>query len=244
MAVGMVDLGAAFFIGLLGGVHCVGMCGGIAIALSAGRQTVWLPGVAVYHSARILTYALLGFVVSLTGTLIGKYAVWSGVQNAIFVFAGLVVIVFALQLGGSLPELLSGSLIRIPSLVLRTAGSKNSAAAWGAVGFFNGLLPCGLVYAALAVALASGGPVKGAVTMLVFGLGTLPALFSMSAVMRLVRPIFRARLVKVTAVLLLIYGGSMVARPFIGHSHGQHNTHAISQTAPEPPGESRRPAGD
>ena len=197
----------------------MGMCGGIVVALSAGRRVVWWPGVAAYQLARVITYIMLGLIVSLAGSLVETYLLWSGAQKGISIFAGAVIIVFALQLGGWLPERWGRFPFLIPVPLLKKASATDSLGAWGAVGFFNGLLPCGLVYAALTLALASGSTLNGAFIMLAFGLGTVPALFMVSAVMRLTGPVMRGRLIQAMALMLLLYGGWMAARGFMTHGH-------------------------
>lgn len=232
-----INIGAAFLLGLLGGMHCVGMCGGIVAALSAGRGAVWWPGVAVYQLARVGTYVLLGLIVSLAGTLLGTYSFWSGTQKGISIFAGIVIIVFALQLGGWLPERWGRLPFLIPAPLLKKASATDSLQAWGAVGFFNGLLPCGLVYAALTMTLASGSAPNGALIMLAFGLGTVPALFMVSAVMRLAGPAIRGRLIQAIALMLIIFGGWTMARGYITHEHHMHNTPMRAAEDPAAPGE-------
>lgn len=219
-----VNIGAAFLMGLLGGMHCVGMCGGIIAALSTGRRAVWWPGVTAYQVARVVTYVLLGLIVSLAGTLLGAHSFWSGTQKGISIFAGMVIIVFALQIGGWLPERWGRSPFLIPASILKNASVTNSLGAWGTVGFFNGLLPCGLVYAALAMALASGSALNGGLIMLAFGLGTVPALFMVSAVMRLAGPVMRGKLIQAMALMLIVFGGWTMARGFITHEHHAHDT--------------------
>ncbi len=216
-----VNIGAAFVLGLVGGMHCLGMCGGIVAALSAARRETWWPGVFAYHAARVLTYVVLGLAVSFSGSFLETHSLWSGTQKGISVFAGLVIIIFSLQLGGWLPERWGRTPFFIPAPLLKKASATNSLGVWGAVGFFNGLLPCGLVYAALAIALASGSALHGVLTMLAFGLGTMPALFMVSAVMRLAGPALRGRLIRAVALMLLLYGGWMAAHGFVIHKHPQ-----------------------
>lgn len=226
-----VNIGAAFLLGLLGGMHCVGMCGGIVAALSASRGAVWWPGVAAYQVVRVSTYILLGLIVSFAGTLLETYSFWSGTQKGILAFAGIVIMVFALQLGGWLPERWGRFPFLIPARLLRKASATESLGAWGAVGFFNGLLPCGLVYAALAMSLASGSALSGALIMLSFGLGTVPSLLTVSAVMRLAGPAMRGTLIKAMAVMLILYGGWMAARGFMTHEHHVHGAPASEHMA-------------
>jgi hypothetical protein len=185
-------LTAALLAGLLGSVHCIGMCGGFATSCSRVRL-----GLPAWHTGRILTYVLLGTVAGAIGQLLPGPA-WVPA-----VLASVLLIWFALALAGLVPE---------PRLIppgLRRAGSRAvqhpSATAQFVFGAVNGLLPCGLVYSALTIPVASGDPVRGGLAMLAFGLGTVPAL-SVAALglQRLVlSTLWRRRLL---ATLILVTG--------------------------------------
>ncbi len=156
-------LSAAFLAGLLGSLHCIGMCG--AFAANCGRVRGGLPA---WHAGRLLTYAFLGTLAGAFGRLLpGPAWVPGAVAAALLVW-------FALALAGLVPE------PRLVPLRLTTAGTRaagtRSLAAQFLFGVVNGFLPCGMVYAALALAVATSHPAPGALAMLVFGLGTVPAL--------------------------------------------------------------------
>jgi hypothetical protein len=159
------SLGGALLASLGGAPHCVGMCGGFAGAVSERPQ--WT---AAWHAGRITTYVVLGA----TAGAIGHQLPTSPAMSAAL-SAGLL-LVFALGLTGWLPA------VHPPAALVRLAGRLLSARArMGAPGTFafgavNGLLPCGLTHTALAVPVASGDPRWGGAWMLLFGLGTVPAL--------------------------------------------------------------------
>lgn len=214
------DFSAAFLLGLAGGLHCVGMCGGIVMALTLGSRGPWWPGVATYHATRITSYAILG---ALAGA-VGGAGTAMGAQKGLSVAAGFAMVIFAFQLGGFIPE----SFFKLPGLAppakyLRKAANGKSITAWGVVGFFNGLLPCGLVYAALALALNSGNGLAGAILLVAFGLGTAPSLLGVAAITKLVSPRIRGVLLKAAAVALALFGLFMIVKVFVmtGH-HGAH----------------------
>lgn len=155
-------LAGAFLAGLAGSPHCVGMCGGLAAA-SAARGPQW-PTVL----GRLSTYATLG---ALAGALSHRLPLPAGL--ATLLAAGMLVW-FAARLA-DLP--LPG--IPVPALLTRGAArllGRRDLLGRFAFGVVNGLLPCGLVYAALSLPIALGEPLGGALTMLAFGLGTVPAL--------------------------------------------------------------------
>ncbi len=160
----MVDLlVAALVAGLLGSLHCIGMCG--AFAVSCSRVPGGLPA---WHAGRVLTYGVLG------GFAGGLGAVLPGPAWLPGALAALLLLWFSLALAGLAPEprLLPPGLTRAGS---RAAASQSPAAQF-AFGVLNGFLPCGLVYGALTLAVAAAAPLPGALAMLAFGVGTLPAL--------------------------------------------------------------------
>ena len=156
-------IGAAFVAGLAGAPHCLGMCGPLACA-AGGSVGTQVP----YHVGRIGTYAVLGAVVGFLGEAIpGPTWVASAVAAALLV-------AFAASLVGWLPV----SKIRIPGLTkLGSRLARQSGPASRLLfGVVNGLLPCGLLYAALAIPVAAGNAATGALAMAVFGIATVPAL--------------------------------------------------------------------
>ena len=159
----MYLLGAAFLTGLLGSVHCVAMCG--AFAASCTRVPRGLPA---WHAGRIGTYALLGALAGAAGRLLpGPPWLPAAVAAALLLW-------FALALAGLVPEprLIPRGLTNAASRAARTT----SPAAQAAFGVANGFLPCGLVYSALSIPVALADPARGALAMIAFGAGTLPAL--------------------------------------------------------------------
>lgn len=160
------SLGAAALAGLVGSPHCMGMCGGFAVACGTGRR-----GVA-WHAGRLSTYAVLGALAGAFG------AVLPGPSWVAAVVSTLLLVWFAGALAGLVPE----PTVRLPG-VSRLAGRAATKRGFGpgyALGLATGLLPCGLVYAALAIPVASGDPMIGALSMVAFGSGTVPALAAMT----------------------------------------------------------------
>lgn len=189
----MYLLGAAFLTGLLGSVHCVAMCG--AFAASCTRVPRGLPA---WHAGRIGTYALLGALAGAAGRLLpGPPWLPAAVAAALLLW-------FALALAGLVPEprLIPRGLTNAASRAAQTT----SPAAQAAFGVANGFLPCGLVYSALSIPVALADPARGALAMIAFGAGTLPAL-SLAALglRRLVMTSLWRR--RVFAVLVLAAGG-------------------------------------
>ena len=181
----------AFLVGLFGGVHCVGMCGGIVGALSFGlpddiRQQPrrMLPYLLAYNLARISSYTLAGILLGGISALALQLVAINQFQQALLVFAGIFMILLGLYVGGWWPVLLrieqAGGLIwrRIEPLGRRFLPVRSVRQAF-MLGLVWGWLPCGLVYSVLIWAIASGGPLEGGLLLLSFGLGTLPNLLAM-----------------------------------------------------------------
>ena len=182
----MPDAGylAALLIGLLGGTHCVGMCGGLVAAL-----TVNLPGAArrtwpihlAYNLGRISSYTLAGVVLGAlgaTGFLLNRIL---PVQMGFYVVANVMLVLLGLYLVGFTAPL--APLERVGARLwarVRPFGSRfmpaRGASAAYPLGLVWGFVPCGLVYSILATALVSGSALRGGLLMAAFGLGTLPNL--------------------------------------------------------------------
>ena len=206
----MPDTGfiALFLVGLLGGVHCVGMCGGIVGALSMGGPARWSLHLA-YNAGRIFSYALAGALVGAVGSaglgLSGQVPVrliFYFLANAMLVALGLYLIGLsgALALTERLGQVLWQ---RIQPLTRRFLPVRSLAQAFP-LGLLWGWLPCGLVYSALASALTAGSAQRGALMMLAFGLGTLPNLLLAGIVLARLNEFVRRPLVRLIAGLLVL----------------------------------------
>lgn len=222
-----LDLGLVFLIGLLGSAHCVGMCGGFVVALtglSGDDQRRHARG-ALYALGKTLTYTAFGALAGGLGAAAGHGL--AGVQNALSIAVGLALVAVGLGLTGAVRRVggagrLAGTdaVARMLAAVLRRRGGT---AAFG-LGLVNGLLPCGLIYALLFKAAATGTVAGGALTMAVFGLATLPALYAVALTGTLLRPAWRARMGIAGGVLVVALGLLTLARgvPALGLLHAGH----------------------
>jgi hypothetical protein len=177
-----ISLAALFLAGLLGGAHCVGMCGGIVAALSfqSGARQPYSHHLA-YSAGRIASYSAAGALAGLLGSAAFLSDGLRPVQMGLYVLAQGVLILLGLYLAGlsraiTRLERLGGGLWRRLQPRLARYMPVDTPARALAAGALWGWLPCGLVYSALVTALGSGGPVQGALLLAVFGLGTLPNL--------------------------------------------------------------------
>jgi uncharacterized protein len=167
--------------GLLGSSHCVGMCGGFALALgSHGRGLVRnLVRQIAYSLGRVFTYAVGGAAAGYVGwRLAGELRLVMNVQAVLSIGAGMLLIVQGLAAAGLLHRLPGfrgrASCLGVGLFASLLRDTRLRSVFLG--GVVNGLLPCGLVYAYLALAASSGGLLPGGLTMALFGLGTLPVL--------------------------------------------------------------------
>lgn len=211
----------AFVLGLSGSLHCVGMCGPIALALpltARERLAMWVE-VGVYHAGRISTYALLGFVFG----LLGQGVALIGWQKNISIGLGVLIllgVIFSWSIEHQLVKIgwVKKGLARLKQQLGKYLRMNTKSAVFR-VGMLNGLLPCGLVYVALFGAVSTGHYLVGAGYMLAFGLGTIPLLFSLMIMQKRIPLSWKhvlqklSPLVLVVVAILLIYRGIRLEVP-------------------------------
>ncbi|HSN19866.1 MAG TPA: sulfite exporter TauE/SafE family protein [Usitatibacter sp.] len=199
---------AAFAAGLLGGVHCIGMCGGIVASLALEARGPAIARQAAYNLGRIGAYAAAGAVAGFAGGLAYAGGAWITAQAAMFLVANVVMILLGLYVAGWGRAVLrleaAGRPLwrRIQPYARRMLPIDSTAKALGA-GMAWGWIPCGLVYSMLVLAAASGGPGEGALVMAAFGLGTLPNLLAAGLAAQRLAAIRRAPWVRRTAGVLI-----------------------------------------
>lgn len=205
-----MELWTAFMLGLVGSLHCAGMCGPLALALPpAGNSTLgYFGGRVAYNLGRIITYCAMGLVVG----LIGKSLLLAGVQRWVSIALGVLLITGLLasrKLALAKPvTLLVGHLKAGMGSLLK----QRSFLALGMLGLLNGLLPCGLVYVAAAGATVTGGVIDGAEYMAAFGIGTVPMMLAISLSGRLVPVALRLKLQKLIPVSVFLLGALLILR--------------------------------
>lgn len=206
---------AGFVLGLAGSLHCAGMCG--PLALFARR-----PGHApffVYHASRIGVYLVLGGVAGWTGAAIAGAGWRSGLATA----AGLVLIGQALGFPRRWRSAWRGRLTSAIAARLATlscAMPRQGVARSAVIGVLNGLLPCGLLYAALAAAAGLGRSGAAVAFMAAFGIGSLPAFAALTYSAHAVAPRVPRRLRQAAPIALAAVGLLLIVRgwPVTGHA--------------------------
>ena len=211
---------SAFIVGLLGGVHCVGMCGGIMSALTLGIEkkpesrfsnhvVMLLPYLVSYNLARISSYFIAGIIFGGMGSWITDLVLFNQAQLVLKIVAGVFLIALGLYLanwwrGLNYLEQFGQHLWHfIEPQARRFVPIKNIRQAFAA-GFLWGWLPCGLVYSILIWSLSSGSAIKGGLLMLSFGLGTLPSLLAVGLFATMLKRFMQQSSVRIVAALFII----------------------------------------
>ena len=184
---------SAFLIGLLGGGHCVGMCGGIVSVLSMNKQQSSRISLLLgYNAGRIFSYFVAGLLAGGLGLVLASSQALFDAQRALYVIAAIVMLFMGLYLAGwssFIRKLESGGVLIWKKLepLSRRFIPVTTVAQAGAVGLVWGWIPCGLVYSVLIWSLSAGSALNGGFLMLAFGLGTLPNLLAMGLLASKVR---------------------------------------------------------
>lgn len=173
---------SGFVLGFLGSLHCIGMCGPIVLAISSAKHEMYkmILQRVLYHLGKAFTYAVMG---ALFGVL-GNHIQLSGLQQIASIIIGSLIVLWII-----LPKSFKTAVTSLPpfkqyneqikNLLSKVLSSGNSKPFF-VIGVVNGFLPCGLVYAGLAGAIATGNAFDGSLYMFLFGMGTMPALFAFS----------------------------------------------------------------
>lgn len=210
----MFEFFMIFLGGLLGSYHCIGMCGFIPTLIS--YKNFWI-GNLLYNTGRIFTYSFLGFIAGLSGMYF-HLVEFHYFQTFLSIFLGSIMILFGLQITGNIKE--KGVPLLDPIFNTLSDFLNHFRSSPFFLGMFNGFLPCPLVYAFLVKAVLDSNPLKGMITMIVFGLGTFPAMFFSAKLINLLSPYTRKKMVRLAGIVVILFGIWTILRGFgIGHHH-------------------------
>ncbi len=177
---------AAYLVGLLGGGHCAGMCGGIvgAVSMTLPGDRPRMPFLLSYNFGRISSYALAGVIAGALGSSSLFLEHVLPMEKILYALASLMLILLGLYLAGiwrvlTMLEMLGAKLWQRIQPLSRSLLPVRSVSQSFLLGTLWGWLPCGLVYSVLVAAVASASPLQGGLLMAAFGFGTLPALLAM-----------------------------------------------------------------
>ncbi|MCP5447323.1 MAG: sulfite exporter TauE/SafE family protein [Chromatiaceae bacterium] len=215
----------AFVVGLLGGVHCIGMCGGIVGALTFGlperqraRIGALLPYQLAYNLGRVVSYVAAGAIMGGLGMLIAEFMPVYYAQRVLLAVAGIFMIMLGLYLSGwwlvlNRLESAGSRLWRLIEPISRRLLPVRTPRQALLVGMIWGWIPCGLVYSMLVTAVSAGSALQGAAVMLAFALGTLPTLMSIGLLAGVAARLSRSPAVRgVAGALVMLFGVLTIVR--------------------------------
>ena len=204
----------SFFVGLFGSFHCIGMCGPIAIALPVpnSNNLTFVTGRLLYNLGRVTTYSFLGAVFG----LLGSRLIISGFQQSISIVLGVAIVIAVFIPPKYKAKITQHKIIQKITLPLKSGISglfkSGTFSAMFLIGILNGFLPCGLVYVALAGAIASGDAISGSAVMILFGLGTIPTMFAATIFGKFINLNIRRKISKAVPVFALVLGLLFILR--------------------------------
>ena len=210
----MVILLSALLLGLMGSFHCAGMCGPIAIALPLHGNNIpqKIFGGSLYNLGRTLTYGVMGAIFG----LLGQGVVMIGFQQKISIVMGALMIVSVI-----FPSLfrnqyhMEKSWFSLVGKLKKYIGKLFAVRSFSSlffIGLLNGLLPCGLVYMAIAGAIGTGEVVLGSLYMMMFGLGTIPMMLSIAIAGNILSVAIRRKINRLIPVLVVLVGIFFILR--------------------------------
>ncbi|SDD77198.1 hypothetical protein SAMN05216464_102526 [Mucilaginibacter pineti] len=201
----------AFFIGLFGSVHCIGMCGPLALAIPSFQTKWWfiVSDKLLYNVGRVITYSFLGLLVG----FLGKQLWLAGLQQGVSLLSGMFIIMAGLS---RLFKIRFSKKAGISKLMLPFMQLLNYALQHKAghllVGVLNGFLPCGFVYLALVGAINTTSPISAAQYMFWFGMGTFPLMLLATVSAGFVGPVIRRRINRTMPYLMVCLGFWFILR--------------------------------
>lgn len=206
--------GMLFIIGLLTSVHCVAMCGGINLSQCIpqvvkqggqdGRLASLRPSL-LYNLGRVISYTVIGGIVGALGSVISFSGSFKGIVQII---AGIFMVIMGLNMLNIFPWLRKLN-PRMPKIFAKKIRKEKNSNSPFYIGLLNGLMPCGPLQAMQLYALSTGNPLKGALSMLLFSLGTVPLMFSLGALSSFLSQKFTKKIMSAGAVLVVVLGVSM-----------------------------------
>lgn len=209
--------GMLFVVGLLTSVHCIAMCGGINLSQclpgSVRQKNTLLPSLC-YNAGRVISYTVIGLLLGLIGMLAGGSGAGIPVslQGILKLAAGAVMVIMGVNMLGIFPWLRRINL-RMPGFISRCVQGKEAHVRRPfIIGLLNGLMPCGPLQSMQILALASGNPIGGALSMLCFSLGTVPLMLGLGTLVSVLGRRFSRIILNAGAVLVSVLGLAMLTQ--------------------------------
>lgn len=201
----------AFFIGLFGSVHCIGMCGPLAFSVPVSQNNWWriIVEKVLYNTGRVLSYTFLGFLIG----FLGRQLWISGLQQGLSLLSGGLIIMAGLSRMFKIHLFRSRFSATLLSPVNRLLSyALKRRAGHLAIGILNGFLPCGFVYMALIGAVNTPSPLAAASYMFWFGLGTFPLMLIATVGAGYIGPVFRRRVNRMMPYFMVCLGFWFILR--------------------------------
>ena len=205
---------SALVLGLLGSLHCMGMCGPIAFMLPVNRSNSWAKAgqIGLYHLGRIFAYSIIGLVFG----LIGKSLYIFGIQQQLSIAIGVLMIVLVLIPSRHTSKFkVAQPIYKLISKVKSNLGvalKKRTPDTFLTIGFLNGFLPCGLVYMAVFGAIAMGSLAESSLYMVLFGIGTIPLMTTAVYIGKFLNYNIKAKIQKAIPIFVVIIGALFILR--------------------------------
>jgi len=219
-----MGFGMLFVIGLITSIHCISMCGGINLSQSIPREdeaaraksrfsTFWPP--FLYNIGRVISYTAVGFVLGFVGLLFGsgtEVGLSVMLQGVLKLVAGVFMVILGIVMLGLFPQL-RRLVPRMPKFLARkSTGEKKRRKGPLIVGLLNGFMPCGPLQSIQIVALASGSPLVGAISMFLFSVGTVPLMLGLGSLVSALGKKFTAIVINVGSTLVIVLGLAMLSQ--------------------------------
>ena len=232
----------AFLGGIAGSLHCIGMCGVFPMSLARAGATRPLRRQLLYNAGRLNTLAFIGALSGAFGAAVAASGPFRSAERVLAIAAGALMILIGLEMLGLVGRISARAAAFTQRTLTRWLSgvmASPSPAAPLALGIFNAFLPCQLIYAFVARAAATASAIDGALLMLAFGLGTIPAMLTLGMTRVLAGPRVRLHLSRVAGVLVVAFGIVTLLRGALpdaghelmpgGHDHGaMHHEHGAA----------------
>ena len=209
-----MEILTGFIIGLFGSLHCVGMCGPIALALPGFNDSKiqMILSRVLYNTGRVITYSFLG---ALFG-LFGNRLILIGLQSQISIIVGVIILLVVIIPSKWKAKITSLGIVTNFNNLIKSSFSKlfrsKSQLSFLYMGLLNGLLPCGFVYVGIAGAVATADILTGTLFMMMFGLGTFPIMFITSMAGNFINLNIRRKITKLIPALTIVLALLFIVR--------------------------------
>jgi sulfite exporter TauE/SafE/copper chaperone CopZ len=200
-----------FLIGILTSVHCVAMCGGICLSQCINKEEssntkqnkfAAIRPSLLYNGGRIISYTVIGGLVGALGSVVSFSGTMKGIVQ---ILAGIFMVIMGINMLNIFPWLRKFN-PRMPKIFAKKIYAKKNSNSPLYIGLLNGLMPCGPLQAMQLYALSTGSPVKGAISMFLFSVGTVPLMFAFGALSSFLNKKFTSKMMKVSAALVVLLG--------------------------------------